>query len=573
MHPHVGFIEPNPAISSGSYSSRSTQPLFPSTVILEHNMNYRKGKGAKTDSSDGTGPTFIETSPLSAEPYDSDTELRTYKNEPLHQLYNSSCEKITVKTKNKKKISRQSSSNYDHQSGAGANDDANIYRSRKKSSSRHVETISRRMDPCTDPINVEHMRHDDKPALSHHHDTLTWRMDPSVSLSDFTLTVIGIDDKIAIKRYLKAKKKRKDEKTNKRRKDKWMVEGLYLDMSRSFEDDERHDDGQRDKRDKDYECDQEYQSDDIQLVHSTISGTKTSKYPVVEKYHLHKVNLAVGARNCDYFARLFQKKGSSRCKRHSLELPLSCLPAIPDMLDYLYNPDQMAPVHATTATAIPLRYLGKLLGNHSLFDSATQFLHMDLRPDSAIEYLQHADLYHQEKLAEVCIRVCAENFNQLKITWFASLAPHLMKKILHSKYFTHSINSQALCTKIASYFRCQLHKIDREMLLSLTNAKVMPRVSPEEALFFIQMMIRLGMDMEDHNGANHMSAKERILYERCIAAAPMIVPGVIDSLCKGDNAADNGFRDAFHRKTSDYSSLPPQVKVDLLEYALAKQKI
>ena len=180
------------------------------------------------------------------------------------------------------------------------------------------------------------------------------------------------------------------------------------------------------------------------------------------------------------------------------------------------------------------------------------------------------DLYQQKKLVEVCIRLCAENFDHLKITWLASLSSNLMKRILYSKYFTSSVDSKLLSSKLASYCRCQLHKIDSSTLLFLTNTKIMPIVCPQEALFYIQIMIRLGMNMEDK--------RAKSLYDRCIDASPDIVQLV----CQERGSITDEVDGLYTIKTSqtsrlirtarvDYSRLPPNVKVDLLEYALAKQ--
>jgi hypothetical protein len=399
-------------------------------------------------------------------------------------------------------------------------------------------------------------------------------MEPSLSLSDFTLCIIAVNDKDAVATFQREKKKRHMKKQSKRR-DKWMVEGLYLDMSQSVSEDDRSGNsccgaGGHDKE----------HMRDIR-VHSNSSRPNTSNYSVVEKYHLHKVNLAVGLRSCGYFSRLFMKQDDdSNNSEHSLEVPISCLPAIPAMLDFLYTTHPNAEVYATTATAIPLRYLGNLLHNPTLFDSATTFLRKDLCPATAVDYLKHAELFKQRKLADVCVRICAESFGQLKITWFASLAPHLMKRILHSRYFTRSINSWALCSKIASFCRCQSQQIDIAMLLSLTDAKIMPNVSPEEALFFIQILLASGMNMEDLARDDYISSKERSLYERCIDAAPTVVQGVIDSLRQDGSTGVMRLPSGSHMRPNqrknacdDYSRLPPQIKVDLLEYALAQQQI
>ncbi len=373
-------------------------------------------------------------------------------------------------------------------------------------------------------------------------ETLTWRMNPNDSLSDFTLSIIGIEDTDAIHKHLDDKEKKSKKKRSKRR-EQWMVEGLYLDMSRSEDDDG--------------ECNADVS---MQAKESQSEGL----YPVKEQYHLHRVNLAVGLRSCEYFSRLFRKRNSSadgsNVREHTIELPKSSLQAIPAMLDFLYDPDPTVQVNATTTTAIPLRYLGKYLGNPLLFDSATRFLQMDLRKETAVMYLKQAETYKQKKLEEVCARVCAENFTQIKMTSLSTLEPHLMKIILHSKYFRPERDSRAICAKIASYCRCQDKSISTKMFLSFTSENVMQHICPEEALFFIQFMVGLGIDVSCDN------QKAGRLYERCILAAPHMMQEVVSSSSKGraGRIAKNA--------SGSYAKLPPHIKVQLLEFALTQQQ-
>ena len=560
------------SIGENNNMGRSSPPgsptRFPPTEVIMEKYIGRRREGHFRGLSEGTSPTVIETSPLSLE--DRNTRADTVRHSNVQ----------TRRSEQHNRMSYNYSGNHDIADIAIS---GKIGTSKRPSSnnrgmnngSRHYteNQSTRRVGPPAASPDDEYRNSEYTKTMSRRTDILTWRMDPSQSLSDFELTVIGIDDKMATKKYFDDKKKMK--KKQSKRKDKWMVEGLYLDMSQSDEDESDDDEGRHNSNIKDNRhlaFGPEHQSHNVQ-VHTSLSGSKSSNYPVVKKYHLHKVNLAVGMRSCDYFARLFQKKNDS-ISSHSIEIPISCLPAIPHMLDYVYNPDPTTPVCATTLTAIPLRYLGTLLGCRSLFESATRFLHEDLQPKTAIEYLQQAELYKQTKLAGVCTRICAESFDQLKITWFASLSPHLMKKILHSKYFTRSMDSLALSSKIASYCRCQAHKIiDRGTLLALTNEMIIPVICPEEALFFIQMMIRLGMDiMEDPNTTRddqYLSSKERSLYERCINAAPTVVTGVIDSLTQCNGEVNRRASRQAQSACGDYARLPPQIKVDLLEYALA----
>ncbi len=515
---------------------------LPSSVILKH-----RDEADYVDSSEGTSTTCIETSPVSS---DQNTRIDTDLDQRKSNIEIADSHRIT---------------------------DEHIHSQQRDMNNQH----HRHSKTSFDNKDKQSKRRRSK-EMYNQHNTLTWRMDPSVSLSDFTLTFIGINDQIAILNYVRDKQ-RKNKKKRSKRRDKWIVDGLYLDRSHSSDDEDDDIDN----------CHPHFHPGTIGhgtirqasacREHTTKYRLNTSNNSVVEHYHLHKVNLAVGQRGCDYFARLFQEKDDasgnvSNHSHYSVEIPVSCLPAIPNMLDYIYNPHPNAEVNATTNTAVPLRFLGTYFGNRLLFDSATQFLHKDLGPATAIDYLQHAELFYQEKLADVCIRICAESFDQLKVTWFASLSPHLMIRILHSRFFQPSINCSVVCSKIASYCRCQMHNINRNELLSLTDARLMPVICPEEALFFIQFMIRLGIAVEDL--LRDDNSKERKLYERCIGAAPEVILSIVNSVCPSSKYTNDRIK-TLHSTPSrqtknargDYYRLPPQIKVQLLEFALAHQEI
>jgi hypothetical protein len=378
-------------------------------------------------------------------------------------------------------------------------------------------------------------------------------MDPVESLSDFTLIVIGTSDSS------------RSGSSSQKRRQKWNVEGLFLDMS-----------GSEDERD---ECNNH--GDKEHRMHDRRQSKHN--YQMRKEYHLHKVNLAVGPRSCEYFAHLFQRQQRGKPhgdnSQHSIELPLSCLNSIPIMLDYIYASQANDQVHATVETAVSLRYLATVFGNRSLFDSATAFIQNDLRPETAITYLLEADMYRQKKLRNVCTQICAEEFDRLKIRHLAMIPPRLFESILYSDHF-HSDN-YAVCSMIAAYCRCQESNIDGLMLLAFTDASIIPEIYPEEALYFIKTMLSMGMNLDYDVGQDEYQCRVRSLYERCISAAPSIVHEVLDSFCHSPgrdnvNPEDMRLSNVKTRQSNmvcaDYRQLPPQVKVDLLEYTLAKHQ-
>lgn len=356
IHLYIIMLSPN--------SAENRRTAFPSSVALKPLKH-----SVRSTSSGGTGPTWaLDTSPLSASDSPIEAARIEHSNRKKIQtkhrvVYNDSHHerpKPIVTSLNGKKSNEEISSYSFHQP-------------RMKSS---------RYPSSSTPTH--------KNKTKKHDETLTWRMDPSLSLSDFTLTIIGINDNDAVKKYIASKKKRQEKKQS-RRDGTWMEDKLYLDIS----EDESNTNDDCYNSANDSEDHNEHRSD-------THVQSSPCIYPVVEKYFLHKTTLAIGSRRCGYFARLFQKKKISSCNSHSIEVPVSCLPAIPKMLDYIYNTDLNTHVHATTATAIPLRYLASLLGNRPLFDSATHFLQTDLRPETTVEYLKHAVSAFYSYTCDIC---------------------------------------------------------------------------------------------------------------------------------------------------------------------------
>ena len=186
----------DPASSEGrsnSSDSGDIQCEFPTTVVFDR--LDRKQRATKSPS-DGTGSTYIDASPLSAEPPFPIDGIDRSAGRATPEYWDGSDGRVT--TNAKCRLSR-----------------------------REKRPNHRNLGPDATP-RTSYARHAEE-ANCGRNDALTWRMDPTASLSDFTLTVIGIDDGIAIEKHARAKKIRRTKRQSKRR-DKWSVEDLYLDM-------------------------------------------------------------------------------------------------------------------------------------------------------------------------------------------------------------------------------------------------------------------------------------------------------------------------------------------------------
>lgn len=297
--------------------------------------------------------------------------------------------------------------------------------------------------------------------------------------------------------------------------------------------------------------------------------------PPSRKYHVHRAQLAVGPRRSDYFATLFKNRrrmlrsGDTSMENGAdangtyIELKASAAAVFPTMLDFIYSPIS-TPVEATTESAVALRHLASCFGIREMFNSFTEYIKGDLRPETAPTYLLEAATYKHDELIAASLKMCTESLQVIKLSTIVLLPPELFELVVRSPHLV--CESEVLSTRIASYCRCRPGGIDLETLLSLTDAEVMPRITPDESLFYIHLLSLLGVDLPDHS----RSGAAPTLYERCVAASPNVVRGALQVKHSPVCTHKSQFHDR-HRQTTnkDYDDLPAGVKVDLLESTIA----
>ncbi|KAI2506478.1 BTB/POZ domain containing protein [Fragilaria crotonensis] len=356
---------------------------------------------------------------------------------------------------------------------------------------------------------------------------LTWRLDPDESLSDWTLTVVANPD---------------------------LVE------QPSDEGDDENDDSANDEK--------EEHRDDEQI--NPASPQRSQKRPPhlsSKKYFVHRTQLAVGPRRSEYFAKLFRQH-SNRKKRSAsgtrIELRPSAADAFPAMLDFLYCAVGTPP-QVTTETAVALRHLATCFGIRELFDAVTEFIKGDLSPETSPTYLLEADTYGHDKLRSAALRACAQNFENIKFSRIVTLTPSLLEEVVTSSDL--KVSSRILSARIASYCRCRPGMVDANMLQRLTRPDRMPEIAPEESLFFLHLISEVDEVCDDESLGGRRSGGQHSLYNRCLDASSNIVRVAVVSKEKGSKKkVSTPARNA----AKEYHSLPPIMKVDLLEYALSK---
>jgi hypothetical protein len=371
--------------------------------------------------------------------------------------------------------------------------------------------------PSTDPSHdYSKIKKDEIKAT--YHPSLTWRLDPDESLSDWTLTVVSNDS---------------------------------LGGHRTSDSGDSH-------------------SDDESLSASPRSSAlNPSSVHATQKYFVHRTQLAVGPRRCEYFAKLFRSKKPKSLKRGAtrIELRPSAARAFPQMLDFIYAPVGTPP-DVTSETAVALRHLATCFGIRELFDYVTSFIKRDLSPETAPTYLLEAHTFQHEKLISVSLSVCAENFEAIKFSRMVALPPELFEKVVTSPDLQCS--SQVLSARVASYCRCRPGMVDSDMLKRLTDSRLMPTIAEEESFFFLRLLVEMQSDEDSScHPSSAVSGRTYDLYRRCVEQSSDIVRTAVAHQSETAGRATSANLSRQQRQLiKEYNSLPSTMKVDLLEHAL-----
>lgn len=347
---------------------------------------------------------------------------------------------------------------------------------------------------------------------------LTWRLDPDESLSDWTLTVVSNPSL-----------------------------------------DQKGDDNKEEEPDEDRN-----QETTVRSIPSSYFKTPLVIHPT-KKYFVHRTQLAVGPRRSEYFAKLFRNKQpkGSKVNGTRIEVRPAAATSFPAMLDFIYSP-LGSPAQVTTESAVALRHLATCFGIRELFDLVTEFIKKDLCPETSPTYLMEAQNFRHQKLFDVSLTLCAENFELIKFSKIVTLSAELFVKVVDTEELKCS--SEVLSSRIASYCRCRPGAIDVEMLKKITDRKKMPLIASEESLFFLHLLSEI--DGDDVSISTSAPSRTQDLYKRCVIASTEVVRMATeakDTTMSKKSSESRPKRNA----VKEYHSLPASVKVDLLEQALA----
>jgi len=304
---------------------------------------------------------------------------------------------------------------------------------------------------------------------------------------------------------------------------------------------------------------------DWTIIVTPVDADTNKKTSSSVEYHVHRSMIAVGPRRSKYFSSIM--RSPSALSEHidstsKISLDPNAADVFPIMLDYMYSAHNV-PLDIITPQAPPLRFLASYFDVRPLLHDVNNFIRKDLSCTTAPIYLAEGDVYHDENLIDLAIRVIAENVEGIYIGFLAALPPHLFHRVVKSPKLR--CKSSWLSKIVSEFCRTQEELIDGEMLLELTGEDMMPEIIEEEAMFLLKLSADLGID-EDGEGS---------LKRRCIQTCAALWKENLArplKLSMTDHSGGGGGRE--RRKSIEYverrssspvtvgersvSSLPPQ---------------
>lgn len=205
-------------------------------------------------------------------------------------------------------------------------------------------------------------------------------------------------------------------------------------------------------------------------------------------YHVHKSTISVGSGRSEYFARLFANKGSMEHETQTsrIEMEEAAANAFPLMLDFLYLlwDNNQKPI--TAENAVPLHHLGNYFEIRSLRKEARIFWKNAMTVAEAGTYLEHANIFHDDKAYQAVVKKCSRSFRSIMVDsrlMEVSDANFWLALLKENK----SEPNPALSILISSFCSKNKEGLDPKTFLNLTEKSVLPELSVSAALELLQL--------------------------------------------------------------------------------------
>jgi menaquinone-dependent protoporphyrinogen IX oxidase len=207
-----------------------------------------------------------------------------------------------------------------------------------------------------------------------------------------------------------------------------------------------------------------------------------------KEYHVHKNILAVGPCKSDYFASLFRTQmREAETSTSRIELEDLAADAVPNMLDFMYNPQHM--LNVTSELAVSLRYLAQYFGIKLLHRRVMSFVKTDMNMSNVHLYIQSATMFHDAKMLSVASNLCIDNIGDLDVDspLLPAIDPDFFYEIISSPEVDTCSVSCHVSTLVAAYSRIHQGDLNQETFDKLTDRRFIPLIDKESAMSLLEL--------------------------------------------------------------------------------------
>jgi hypothetical protein len=151
----------------------------------------------------------------------------------------------------------------------------------------------------------------------------------------------------------------------------------------------------------------------------------------------------------------------------------------------------------THHNAVSLRHLARTFEIDSLMLAVNRFIQRDLNLKSGPKYLMEASEYKDERLLESAQRLCTDNFEQLDVKTLHKLPVHIFRRLIASLENYEEDDdklSRFMSEVVCRYLEKHPKQLSAELLLELTDSLLMPCLASEAAIGFTALIKRLDMN-------------------------------------------------------------------------------
>jgi hypothetical protein len=216
---------------------------------------------------------------------------------------------------------------------------------------------------------------------------------------------------------------------------------------------------------------------------------KHAKHGTIDVYNVHKHVMAVGQYKSIFFSDIFLSSDSKILTKGTTTVALDHTAAelFPQMLDFMYSRGHTLTI--STETAVVLRFLARAFKVWTLNKKIIDFVQDDMSMSNVLQYIDDADSFNDEVVAEMTIQLCASNITEIDVDsqMLDSFKPGLFGRIVSSTSIDPS--PLATChvpTLIAKYF--VLHQLDERLLEDILKKYDMEGLDCLNALKLLQII-------------------------------------------------------------------------------------